>query len=528
VATIAEGVESTEGRKTAIPKAAYYALAVLTLANVFNYLDRQVVSILAQSIKHDLMLDDAQLGFLLGTAFAVFYSVVGIAMGRIADGLPRKKVMAFGLTVWSAMTALGGGATSFAMLGLARVGVGVGEAVANPCSHSLVAELFPQKNRAVAMSILMSGVFLGGAFAMFIGGLFLTKWPYACTAVPIVGACALAPWKAALFGVSIPGLPLALMLLAIQEPPTSGHDARSTTALVLREIATALPPFTVLTLARIGGQRALTTNLLVAAVIAAISTVLAVLTHDIAQWAAFGLGGYAVITWGHIQKFRDRPLYLLTFGDPTFAFATAACALIACVGGTANVWAAPYAMRTYTAIPAHEIGLTLGLTSISGSLLGVLLGGQAADRWKQRDKRAPMWICAIALIGTVPCVVSMLMVRDFHAFLMALFLLGIFSGMWSPGGAAMVQDLVLPRMRGSSSACYSLVAIVVSSGTGPYWAGKVSAVTGSLTLGLLSVMPLAPFALLSLWLAARRLPFETPEARRARAAAAGEPMETLA
>jgi hypothetical protein len=87
----------------------------------------------------------------------------------------------------------------------------------------------------------------------------------------------------------------------------------------------------------------------------------------------------------------------------------------------------------------------------------------------------------------------------------------------------MVQDLVLPRMRGSSSACYSLVAIVISSGTGPYWAGKVSALTGSLTLGLLSLMPLAPFALLTLWLAARRLPFETSEARRARAAAAGEP-----
>jgi hypothetical protein len=86
----------------------------------------------------------------------------------------------------------------------------------------------------------------------------------------------------------------------------------------------------------------------------------------------------------------------------------------------------------------------------------------------------------------------------------------------------MVQDLVLPRMRGSAAACYSLVAIVISSGTGPYWAGKVSTLTGSLTLGLLSLLPIAPFALLTLWLAARRLPSQTPEARRARAAAAGE------
>lgn len=522
MATIAEGAQPSESRAPAIPKAAYYALAVLTLANVFNYLDRQVVSILAQSIKADLHLDDADLGFLLGTAFAVFYSVVGIAMGRISDGLSRKKVMAFGLALWSAMTALGGAASNFATLGLARIGVGVGEAVANPCGHSLVADLFPQKNRAAAISVLMSGVFIGSAFAMFIGGFFLTQYPKFCAAVPIAAACGLAPWKAALFAVSLPGLPLALMLLAIREPPQAPHNAGSTMGLVLREIAAALPPFTMVTLARIGGRQALTVNVLIAAAIAFVSAALVWLTGDLAQWAAFGLGAYAVITWGHIQRHRDRPLYALTFGDPTFAFATAACALIACVGGAANVWAAPFAMRTYTAIPAHEIGLTLGLTSISGSLLGVLLGGQVADRWKLRDKRAPMWICAIALIGTVPCVTMMLLVRDFHLFLLAIFLLGIFSGSWSPGGGAMVQDLVLPRMRGSSAACYSLVAVVISSGTGPYWAGKVSTLTGSLTTGILSVMPLAPIGLLFIWLAARRLPNETPEARRARAAAAGE------
>ena len=142
-----------------ITAAAWYALFILTAANALNYTDRQIVSILAQSIKADLRLDDADLGFILGTAFAVFYSVVGIAMGRISDMLSRTKVMAFGIALWSAMTALGGASTSFAMLGAARLGVGVGEAVANPCGHSLVADLFPQRNRAVALSILLTGVF---------------------------------------------------------------------------------------------------------------------------------------------------------------------------------------------------------------------------------------------------------------------------------------------------------------------------------------------------------------------------------
>jgi MFS family permease len=419
------------------------------------------------------------------------------------------------------MTALGGAASNFATLGLARVGVGVGEAVANPCGHSLVSDMFPQKNRAVAISVLMSGVFIGGAFAMFIGGFFLTQYPKFCEAVPIAGACGLAPWKAALFAVALPGLPLALMLLAIKEPPQAPHNASSTTGLVLREIAAALPPFTMVTLARIGGRQALITNMLLAVAIAAVAALLIWLTGDRAQWAAFGLGAYAVITWGHIQKHRDRPLYALTFGDPTFAWATVSCALIACVAGAASVWSAPYAMRTFN-VPAHELGLSLGLIHVAGSLVGVLAGGQVADRWRAHDRRAPMGICAISLIVTVHCILTMLLVKDFHIFLAANFALGVFAGCWSPGGAAMVQDLVLGRMRGSASACYSLVAIVISSGTGPYWAGKVSTLTGSLTAGLLSMLPIAPLALFTLWLAARRLPSETTEARRARAAAAGE------
>lgn len=522
MATLTQGGATADTGSAVMKKAAYYALAVLMLTNLLNYLDRQIVSILAQSIKADLGLDDADLGFLLGTAFAVFYSVVGIAMGRISDGLPRKKVLAFGLVLWSAMTALGGAASSFATLAFARIGVGVGEAVANPCSQSLVADIFPKKNRAMVMSVLMSGIFLGGAFAMFIGGWFLTQWPKVCEGVPVAAACDLAPWKAALFAVAVLGVPLAAAILAIREPPQGGHDAGSATALVLREIASAVPPFTMFQLYRIGGQRALTRNLAITAVIAAAAAGLIYLTGDRAQWAAFGLGAYAVITWGQIQSYRDRPLFALTFGDPTFVLGTASCAVIACIGGAAHVWAAPYAMRTYH-IPAHELGLSLGIIAIVGSLIGVLFGGWVSDKWRARDLRAPMGMAGISLIVSVPCILTMLLTSNYHVFLTAIFCLGVASGIWSPSTSAMIQDLVLPRMRGSAAASYSLVSIVIASGTGPYWAGKISAVTGSLTTGLLSMMPLVPVALVLLWLCAQRLRHETPEARRARAEAAGEP-----
>lgn len=522
MATIAEGGLPAATKPAAVPKAAYYALFVLTLANLLNYLDRQIVSILAQSIKADLQLDDADLGFLLGTAFAVFYSVVGIAMGRISDGLPRKKVMALGLTLWSVMTSLGGAATSFAGLGLARIGVGVGEAVATPCAQSLLADMFPQRNRAIAMSIYLSGTFFGGALAMIVGGYFLEHWKDMCSAVPIGGACGLAAWKAALIAVGLPGLPLALALLAIREPARTTQTKGSAGRFVLGEFASALPPFTLLTIYRAGGARGLTSNLLLAAALSLAAWGFAHLTGDAAQWWSFGLGAYAVVTWGQIQSYRDKPLFALTFGDATFVLGTVATALIACIGGAVHVWSAPYAMRTYD-IPAHEIGASLGLIHVAGAVIGVLAGGWAVDRWKQRDARAPLGMAAICLVLALPMITMMLLVRDYTIFLAGTFALGLLTAAFSGGLAAMIQDLVLPRMRGAAAAAFLLVAIVIASGTGPYWAGKVSTVTGSLTAGLLSMMVLAPVALLLLWLAARRLRHETPERRRALAEAAGEP-----
>ena len=517
---------SVTAAAASIPASAYFALALLASANLLNYLDRFVVSILAEAIKADLRLDDAQLGFLLGTAFAIFYSIVGVAMGGISDRLSRKKVMAFGLALWSGMTALGGAATNFMTLAAARIGVGVGEAAANPCSHSLLADVFPPKNRALALGVYLAGTFLGGALAMAVGGYFLEHWSTSmCMAVPIAGACDLAAWKAALFAVGIPGFPLALLLLTIREPARNSGKAQQSTGVIVREFSAALPPFTLMTVAREGGPQALRRNLVILAAISFAAVLLVAWTGDYAQWIAFGVGAYVVVTWGQIQSLRDRPLFALTFGDRTFLYAMAATALIACVGGAINVWAAPFAMRTHALSPS-ELGLRLGVIHTVGAVIGVIAGGWLSDKWKQRDRRAPLGMAAISICGTLPSVLVVLLVVEVDLFLIAYASVSVFGAMWSGATAALVQDLVLPRMRGSAAACYSLIAIVVASGTGPYWAGKVSAVTGSLTAGMLSLLILAPIALVFLWLAAKRLPQETPEARLALAAAAGEPAPT--
>ncbi|MEY4160242.1 MAG: hypothetical protein RLZZ136_863 [Pseudomonadota bacterium] len=505
-------------------KAAYFALFILVLSNLFNMLDRSIVSILAQSIKTDLKLNDADLGFLLGTAFAVFYSIVGIAMGRISDFVSRTKMLAVGLALWSVMTAMGGAAIGFISLSSARIGVGVGEAVANPCSHSLLADSFPPRNRALALGTYLTGTFLGTATAMIVGGLFVQKWPFYCGVMPLASACHLAGWQAALVAVGTPGLLLALLVLTLHEPERPRKEQEhSTFALILREIGSALPPFTLFSIYGLAGRDGLLRNLRLIAIIAAIVAIAILMTGDIAQWIACGLGAYSIATWGQVQKHGDFPLFRLTYGDKTFVLGVTATALVACIIAGISVWAAPLAMRTFTAVPASKIGLGLGMIYVLGSILGVVIGGWLTDRWKRKDLAAPLNMTAISLLGMIPCILTITAAKTITVFFAAYFIQSIFTAMWSGGIAAMIQDLVLPRMRGAAAACHSLVAIVVASGIGPYWTGKVSNVSGSLGTGIASILILAPIAMYLLWIAARRLRFETPEHRLTLAIAAGEP-----
>ncbi|MFT3965047.1 MAG: MFS transporter [Sphingobium sp.] len=517
---------AANGAGAAIPRYAWFALAVVAAANLLNYLDRYILSILAQSIKADLKLDDAQLGFLLGTAFAVFYAVVGIAMGRIADRLSRKTLMAFGVGLWSLMTALGGFATNFLWLSAARIGVGVGEATANPCSHALLADTFPQRNRAMAMAVYLSGSFIGSALALIVGGLIVQHWSDVCPAVPVAGACGLAGWQAALIAVGLPGIPLALLLLKVREPARPQGDEHSSFGVIAGELAASLPPFTVLTIYRLGGAGEMLRNLRFVAIIAAVAGLLVWATGDVAQWTASGIGIYAVVTWGHVQKLRDRPLYALTFGCGTFLMAMVGAALLGCIGGAVTVWSAPYAMRTFAISPV-EAGVSLGLLHAVAAVCGVLFGGWLTDRIKQTDRRAPILVAMLSLIGELPFLIGMLWAPDMTLFLAAYVGFGFFSSLWGGAFAALGQDLVLPRMRGAAASAFSLFAIVVASGAGPYWAGKVSAITGSLQGGLFSLLLLVPLVLGLFAFTLPRVRAATPEARRERAAAAGEPVEAL-
>jgi len=153
-----------------------YVLAVLTLVYVFNFIDRQILSVLAEDIKRDLGLSDSQIGFLYGTAFAVFYAFFGIPLGRLADVWVRRTLIAIGLAFWSGMTALSGTSRNFGMLATYRFGVGVGEASASPAAFSMLSDYFPARLRATAISLYSSGVYIGAGLGIFLGGSIVDAW----------------------------------------------------------------------------------------------------------------------------------------------------------------------------------------------------------------------------------------------------------------------------------------------------------------------------------------------------------------
>ncbi|MGI9592688.1 MAG: MFS transporter, partial [Myxococcota bacterium] len=185
-----------------------YALGLLLVVYVFNFIDRQILAILAEPIAKELDLSDTALGFLGGVAFAVFYTFAGIPIARWADRGTRRSIIALGLLVWSGMTAVTGLSRSFAHLALARVGVGLGEAACSPPAHSLLSDYFPPERRGTAFSIYSLGIPIGGAIGTFAGGWIVEFFD----------------WRTAFFAVGLPGVVLALVVrLTLREPPR-GHS----------------------------------------------------------------------------------------------------------------------------------------------------------------------------------------------------------------------------------------------------------------------------------------------------------------
>jgi MFS family permease len=215
-----------------------YVMFILVVVYTFNFIDRQIVGILAIPIKADLGLTDTQLGLMGGLAFALFYTGLGIPVAMLADRWNRTWIMTAALTIWSGMTAVCGLANNFWQLFLARLGVGVGEAGGVAPAYSLISDYFPSHQRARALSVYSFGIPIGSALGILFGGYIASK----------------IDWRFAFFAVGVAGILVApIFKLTVAEPPrgqydVKGHDRPAPSLRQIIELLVHKPSFWIISL----------------------------------------------------------------------------------------------------------------------------------------------------------------------------------------------------------------------------------------------------------------------------------------
>lgn len=378
-----------------------YVLGLLLLVMTFNFVDRQIVNILAEPIKKDLHLADWQLGALTGLAFALLYSVLGVPIARLADRRDRSVIIALSLGVWSLMTVVCGFAQNFVQLVLARVGVGIGEAGCTPAAHSLISDHVSITRRATAMAIYNMGIPLGGMIGMAMGGLVADAYG----------------WRAAFMIAGAPGLVLVLVVfLSLPEPRRSLQETQvrqrqegAPLGQVLRYLASR-PSFWLLCLA--GGSK------------------------------LFVSSGQAPF----IASFFFR-----SHGEQVSALA------------------AQVGLK-----PGGYMGLAIGLIMGLGGLVGLLLGGLAADHRGRKDLRALADLPAIAAVLTVPASMCVFLVSDARIAIALLLAPALLGSIWNGPVNAAIQSIAPPNMRAMASAISLFIVNLMGNVIAPVMVGGLS------------------------------------------------------
>jgi MFS family permease len=500
-----------------VPGYSWYVLFVLVVVYILNFIDRQILSILAVDIKADLGLTDSQLGFLGGAAFAVFYALFGVPLGRLVDRWHRVRLLTIGLALWSAMTAISGLAKNYWQLSLARMGVGIGEASASPTAYSLISDYFPARKRGTALAIYSSGLYIGGGVSLLIGAKISQVWD---AAYPGGGWAGLVGWQAAFLAVGLPGLLVAIWVATLREPPRqpAGDSGPHPLGEFLSDLSMLLPPFTLWHAAR-RGPKAVVVNIAVAAAMIALALFMIRLTGNVPQWSAMAFGYYAVFSWAATLRQRDPATFRLIWGTPAFLCTAIGYGLVALGAYALAFWAAPYA-ETVLRLPKEELAFILGANGAASGFLGVIVGGRMSDALRARNPSGRILVIMFGILAPVIPIWIGFTTESSVLFYVMNFLTGLFAATALGAAAATTQDLVLPRMRGTATAAFFLATTLIGLAIGPYMVGQISDLTGSMRIGVLSLIAVAPISLVLLVYAYRSLPeAEATIADRARDAA---------
>ncbi len=389
-----------------------YALFILVIVYVFNFIDRQILNILQEPIKADLGLSDTQLGMLTGLSFALIYCIAGIPVARLADLTNRKVVITVSLAMWSGFTALCGFANNFFQLLITRLGVGLGEAGGSPPAHAMLSDLYEKEKRGRALAVYSSGLYIGTLFGYWLGG-----W--------VSDAMS---WREAFFVVGIPGVLFAFVLWFTVREPERGLSGKVPLSENINFFGSfrhlwALKSFRYYSIATGAGT---------------------FVTYGVGNWMP--------------------PFLTRTFGEWSlpelqvwFGFCTSEELATACVEMS----------RT-------EIGLFYGVIAGLGGALGTVAGGYLADHFGARDRRWFLWVPMWGKLIGSPLFVLALLAPTAEISLLFYFPAIAMAAMYLGPSLAITHHLVPPSMRAMSSAVLFFILNILGLGLGPTAVGMIS------------------------------------------------------
>jgi MFS family permease len=417
---------------------AAYAVVLLALINVVNYIDRNVIFVLFEPIKRDLGLSDTQLGW-LGSAYVLVYALSAVPLGILSDLKSRRAVIAWGVTVWSSFTAMGGLTRNFSQLFLCRSAVGVGEASYTPAAQSLIADFFPQRGRALALGIFWGGLALGGILGIWVGG-------------ELEG---LYGWRAAFLAVGIPGFILAMLVTQLRDPTRAPPhfpvlEQMRRLELGAWRIARALWPIWTFTLSG-------------AVVAYLVNRAQRSSSLDAAVFSAFAGTGAAIqlaLLVRRVVRQRHEPRVhhprlaelqraaLLVLRTPTLVWLFAGGALITFSMNGLVAWSPSYLHREMGLTPTI-VGRTMGVWGLIGGVLGTVFGGRLGDRLAERWAAGRVIAGSAGFLMGAPLALWLLQIRDFDLFI-PVFFATIFFFTWYHGPMTAAIFDVVPHQIGAS------------------------------------------------------------------------------
>ncbi|HEX6104807.1 MAG TPA: MFS transporter, partial [Gemmatimonadales bacterium] len=429
------------------PQYRWYALGLLALINLLNYIDRNVIYALFEPIKQDLSLTDSQLGW-LGSAYILVFSVAALPFGVLSDLRSRRAVIAGGVTVWSAFTFLSGLVQSYWQLFTCRAAVGVGEAAYGPAASSLVADYFPGPRRAVAMGILSSGIALGGVLGLLLGG-YLES---------IYG------WRVAFMTVGVPGFICAVLVARLRDPTRVPsrltfrsflRDVHLGVIGLLRQVWPLAAGVVVGSIAAwwLDHYYGADSRLDVATLSAAVGLGLAFTIFRWVRRTPADPSGFETGVGGAVDEILRAGRTVLH--TPTLVYVFLAGAMISF--GTNGIvgWGPTFVSRELGLSSAQAAAL-LGKWGLIAGTAGTLFGGLLADWLRRRYQTGRVLTIALGLLLGGPLAVWLLTIRDLDVF-QGVFAIAFFCLSWYNGPiTAVIFDVVPPRISATVAGAYLL------------------------------------------------------------------------